>query len=297
MIETKLVIPNFFLVGAPKCGTTSLSLYLEEHPEVFVSDPKEPHFFSNDINNGGIKDLSGYLDCFKGAHGGCRTIGDTSTLYLYSKTAIQNIIKFNPKSRFIVMLRNPLEIAFSFHQLALKKFGETETDFEKAWDLQLERKQGNQIPKWCPDPTLLLYGDIAMLGSQVERLLDRVERKKVYFIIFDNLIKDTKTEYKKVLNFLSIDSNHYPDFIIYNKTQRIKYPSLFKRLFQFIWLKNKLGINKSFGIGKILMKYNIVDSLPPSINGKMRNRLSGFYKKDIELLSELINKDFSKWLL
>ena len=64
-----------------------------------------------------------------------------------------------------------------------------------------------------------------------------------------------------------------------------------------IWLKNKLGINKSFGIGKILMKYNIVDSLPPSINGKMRNRLSGFYKKDIELLSELINKDFSKWLL
>ena len=94
-MDTNTVIPNFFLIGAPKCGTTSLSLYLKEHPEVFISEPKEPHFFSDDINNGGIKDLTGYLDCFKGAQVECGIIGDASTLYLYSKNAIQNILKFN----------------------------------------------------------------------------------------------------------------------------------------------------------------------------------------------------------
>ena len=56
--------PNFFIVGAPKCGTTSLSVYLSQHPEILISDPKEPHHFSTDIENGGIRDLSKYLTCF-----------------------------------------------------------------------------------------------------------------------------------------------------------------------------------------------------------------------------------------
>ena len=182
--------PNFFIIGAPKCGTTSLSIYLAEHPNVVMSLPKEPHYFSTDIENGRITDQSKYLACFS-ANQNSSAIGDASTLYLYSKVAINNILAFNKDAKFIVMLRNPTEVAFSFHQLALKIFSETETNFEKAWYLQTERAIGNHVPKGCPDLKLLLYGEIAKFGFQVDTLLSKVNRHKVHFIYFDDFINKT----------------------------------------------------------------------------------------------------------
>ena len=181
--------PNFFIVGAPKCGTTSLSVYLSQHPEILISDPKEPHHFSTDIENGGIRDLSKYLTCFTNKNNP-KAIGDASTLYLYSKVAISNILEFNKDAKFIVMLRNPLEVAFSFHQLALKVFSETETNFEKAWHLQEDRAMGNNVPNGCPDFKLLLYGEIAKFGFQVERSLSKINRERVHFIYFEDFVKN-----------------------------------------------------------------------------------------------------------
>ena len=91
--------PNFFIIGAPKCGTTSMSVYLSSHPDIIISDPKEPHYFSDDINNGGIRDMKVYLDCFSSDDKKVNAIGEASTLYLYSKVAVPNILKFNKDVR------------------------------------------------------------------------------------------------------------------------------------------------------------------------------------------------------
>ena len=83
------------------------------------------------------------------------------------------------------MLRSPLEIARSFHQVSLKVFGETETDFSNAWFLQEARKEGYNLPISCVDKQLLIYGEIAKIGMQVERLLSIIPLDKIHFIFFD----------------------------------------------------------------------------------------------------------------
>jgi len=288
--------PNFFIIGAPKCGTTSLSIYLAEHPNVVMSLPKEPHYFSTDIENGRITDQSKYLACFS-ANQNSSAIGDASTLYLYSKVAINNILAFNKDAKFIVMLRNPTEVAFSFHQLALKVFSETETNFEKAWHLQEDRAMGNNVPNGCPDFKLLLYGEIAKFGFQVDRLLSKVNRHKVHFIYFDDFINKTDKIIQSVFNFLELTPNLQIDYQIHNKTKRIQYPQFTKMVNIALGVKKSLGIKSEFGIAARIHKKNITDGTPNQLNLSTLRMLADYFEKDIQTLSTLLNKDFSNWSL
>ena len=292
----KQLKPNFFIIGAPKCGTTSLSVYLSEHREIVMSHPKEPHYFSTDIENGRMTDQSKYLACFAQDKTPI-AVGEASTLYLYSKDAIQNILEFNPKAKLIVMLRNPTEVAFSFHQLALKIFSETETNFEKAWYLQTERAIGNHVPNGCPDFKLLLYGEIAKFGFQVDRLLSKVNRHKVHFIYFDDFINKTDKIIQNVFNFLELTPNLQIDYQIHNKTKRIKYPQFTKMVNIALGVKKSLGIKSTFGIADRIHNKNITDETPKQLSSSTLRVLADYFENDIQTLSNLLNKDFSKWNL
>ena len=130
--------PNLFILGAPKCGTTALRDYLGSHPEVFSCAPDEPHFFSTDLV-GRSTELSEkqYLrKYFSGVKKHHKIIIDKSTWYLYSKNAVSNILRFNPDSKFIVMVRNPVDMDYSLHSQLLWTGEEDISDFETSWHLQ-----------------------------------------------------------------------------------------------------------------------------------------------------------------
>jgi len=160
-----------------------------------MSVPKEPHYFSSDIHNGRVQDFDEYLHCFRINSKQAKIAGEASTLYMFSSVAIPEILKFNPTSKFIIMLRNPVEFVYSYYFVALNIFGETTTDFEAAWRLGFEREKGNKIPKPCPDPKLLFYHSIGKLGEQVSRLLGIIKRNQVHFIVFDQFISNTRHEF------------------------------------------------------------------------------------------------------
>ena len=286
--------PNFFIIGAPKCGTTSLSVYLSEHPEVVMSHPKEPHYFSTDIENGRMMDQSAYLACFAQDKPPL-AVGEASTLYLYSKDAIQNILEFNPNAKFIVMLRKPIDIVLSFHQVALNYFGETETNLETAWDLQIVRQNGKQIPKGCPDPQLLMYGEIAKLGAQVKRLTDQVKQDQIKFIYFDEFVNKTDKVYCSVLEFLKVNKNHTPSFENHNPTRPIKFNKLTKIVNQAVGLKKTVGIKKQFGVAKNIHTVNVKEGSPKQMNRALKTIMNVYFEKDIKLLSDLMNKNLSDW--
>tara|TARA_Y100000768_G_scaffold194258_1_gene145786 strand:- start:2670 stop:3557 length:888 start_codon:yes stop_codon:yes gene_type:complete len=287
--------PNFFIIGAPKCGTTSLYNYLNSHSQITMSHPKEPHYFSKDIENGGIRNKEKYIDCFSHGKRNAIAIGESSTLYLYSKVAVQNIYNYSRDAKFITMIRNPIEIARSFHQVALKVFGEIETDFQKAWLLEDNRKSGMNIPIGCIDPKLILYGDIAKLGQQVKRLLSKISSDKIHFVLYDDFKSSTESEYIKVLNFLNVDIELPHCFSSYNKTHRIKNEAITKITNYGSALKKKMNIKTKFNIADKIHKMNITDDpldyLPENFLLKMEN----FFKYDTILLSRLIKKDLSKW--
>src|SRR5581483_10303187 len=175
--------PDFFILGAPKCGTTSLAAWLAEHPDIYMSPEKEPHFFNTDHKRY-VTALEGYERLFEGASDRHAAVGEASVWYLSSEDAVANILAYNPAARFIVMLRNPVEMAPSLHEEQVFTGREEVRDFATAWDLQEARKRGHDLPRLTWEPKHLLYGDMCRLGAQLERLFSRVpaERVKMIFI-------------------------------------------------------------------------------------------------------------------
>ena len=131
--------PNFFIVGAAKCGTTSLYRYLRQHPDVFMPEQKEPNFFGSDLSYRFPRiSQARYLSCFAKAKGETR-IGEATTIYLYSEKAAEEIKAFSPEAKIIIMLRNPVDVLYSYHSQQLYSGNEDIPDFEEALRAEVDR--------------------------------------------------------------------------------------------------------------------------------------------------------------
>ena len=139
-LDRYLEVGSAFIIGAPKCGTTSYR-YLTLHPNIIMSIPKEPHYFS-DINNGRISELEMYLNCFNHVDEKGRIKAIVKPLRcIFIQNKIKNILRFNKNAKFIVMLRNPIDIVYTYHQVAMKvlvKHSQT----VNAWNLQKKKNAG-----------------------------------------------------------------------------------------------------------------------------------------------------------
>ncbi|MDN5865524.1 MAG: sulfotransferase, partial [Gammaproteobacteria bacterium] len=155
-------LPKFFIVGAPRCGTTAMSHYLSRHPQICFARPKEPHFFTSPLIVSGKASLRrDYIGRFFSHCGHAKPIlGEGSVSYLYSKEALEGIVQVNPQARFIVMLRSPVAMIQSYHARMLLLLQEDVRDFGEAWRLQSLRARGKRIPRTCGDPRCLQYGEI-----------------------------------------------------------------------------------------------------------------------------------------
>ncbi|MCP4260580.1 MAG: sulfotransferase domain-containing protein, partial [Planctomycetes bacterium] len=219
--------PTFFIVGAPKCGTTALSEYLRTHPNVFISNPKEPCYFSDDFpGQCYINSMEEYMGLFQNASKEHLAIGEGSVWYLYSSVAFRNIYRFNKNSKIIVMLRNPVDLVYSLHSELFHLGYEKEKNFAKAWRLQEVRQNGHNIPRYCKEKKFLQYAQIGKLGNQIERLLNIFPKKQIKFIIFDDFKTNTKKVYDDVLSFLEVPSDNKSNFL----------PKLENRRHKITWL-------------------------------------------------------------
>jgi len=206
--------PDFFIIGAPRCGTTSLSRYLMRHPQVCFSRPKETHYFAQLRGLPTEDELKcDYIDRYFAHQTAEQPLaGEGSVSYIHLPAAIEQILHFNPEAKFIAMVRNPLTMLPSYHQKMLFLLQEKEADFDRAWALQAERAQGRNLPGTCLDPRLLNYKEVASLGAQVERLFAMVGRERAHVIVFDDFTSDTLTVYRALLDFLELDYDGQTEF-------------------------------------------------------------------------------------
>jgi len=298
--------PNFFIVGAPKCGTTALAEYLRGHPRAFVTQPKEPHYFCTDFSYyyaPGHESLEHYLALYNDADDSHIAVGEGSVWYLYSHRAAEEILEFDPEARFIVMVRNPLEMVPSLHSQMLYMRDETEESFPRAWTLQQERRIGRSIPSTCRVPEFLQYGAAAKTGSQVERLLRVVPRGQVKIIVFDDFRADTGAVYAETLEFLGLPDDGRREFetVNANKEHRTK---LLARLTQrpprsLITIaqsvKRVTGI-KRLGVLDRIRQTNRRAATRQSLGPELANELRAYFAEDVALLGRLLDRDLSHWL-
>lgn len=299
-----MVRPSFFIMGAPKCGTTALSEYLGRHPDIGFSQPKEPMYFCTDFPDiRGVSSEAEYLaKCFGHCGDSHEMAGEGSTIYFYSCEAIPNILTFSPEARFIVMLRNPIDMIYALHAQRMLGLEEDVRDFELAWTLCETRASGSSLPKNCKDPRLIDYKMLGKLGIQLARIYSQVPPGRLKVILFDDLVRDSRSVYLEVLDFLGVEDDGKSLFPKVNGSKKVR--SLFLHAMSHKppeWLVRVLYHVKSvlrverLGIMSRIRGWNVVHESRQPLSMGMRKLLLEEYSEDIDRLALLINRDLSHW--
>ncbi len=211
--------------------------------------------------------------------------------------------EFNPDSKLVVMLRNPVEQVYAMHMQCYIMRYDTKTDFETAWRLQENRKNGKDLPNPCKVEQFLQYKEIASYGAQIERLLSIFPRDQVKFILYDDFKSKARPVYLDVLDFLGLEDDNRHEFPVGNPSQRYKIQWLGDFLLdQPRWLEIlKSWVKRIFRIKQLTMistsinKRNVEvgkrEPLPPDLITELKNE----FREDVARVSSLIQRDLSHW--
>jgi hypothetical protein len=205
-------IPDFFVVGHPKCGTTALYEMLRGHPQIFMPDLKEPQFFAGAHADGAPypaelpRTLPEYLALFAPA-GSQRRAGEASPSYLRSPTAAQRIAELSPDARIVAILREPASFLRSLHLQFVQAVIETEFDFAAALALERDRRAGRRTDARSYWPEALLYSEHVRYVEQLRRFHAVFEPEQVLVLIYDDFRADNQATVRRVLRFLEVDEH------------------------------------------------------------------------------------------
>ena len=290
-----MVKANLFLIGAPKCGTTSIAENLAHHPNIFMSNPKEPYYFEYDIGRG-IRTLKDYQKLFKDVNEKEIVVAEASTGYLYSECAVDEIIKYNCDAKFIVILRSPYEMAMSLYTHACRGGYENLNSFDEAWFAQPERSTLKNIPDGCVSYRLLMYRDRCAVGSQLERLFSKVEMAKIKVLFFDDLRDDSINLYEDIFAFLEVPSVA----LDHNKKSNQKRRSTFPLANKFIRYlgkgKRKLGLLSSWGLAHNVADFFSSRKFPDTdLNKSTIDSMILSFNPEIDIIESLSGRDLSHW--
>lgn len=300
-------LPNFLIVGAGKSGTTSLYHYLKQHPDICMSENKEPCFFVSDyykninpksINYENIQrrvvfNFSEYKELFNS----CSTQklrGESSVDYLYSyEIAIPNIKKYLGDIKIIIILREPVSKAFSnyTHQF---EFGNETLSFEDALAIEDERIKDGYSPATH-------YATQALYYAQVKAYLDNFSNVKV--CLFDDLKHDNISLAQDIYGFLGVDKSFIPDDDrTFNKSgvpkNRLLHTflmkeNIFKKILRPI-VRALVPSSKIQSVINNLRNRNLAYSL--KLETKTKEKLQKQFEEDILKLEQLIHRDLKEWL-
>jgi hypothetical protein len=299
-MEQNKSYPDFIIAGAPKCGTTSLYYYLQQHPNIFLA-PKEIHYFGKDLKiKNQLQDFSAYLNYFKA--GADKIKGDASVWYLYSQSAPQEIIEQIGKVKIIICLRNPVEMIYSLHKENIYNADENERDFEEALALEFYRKAGQKIPASARFHQCLLYRNNGLYSERIKNYLTVFGAENVHFVLAEDLKKNPAEETNKVLEFLGASplsslsaemqntSKAYGSLAVHQKFKTAKNweKQLIRILIPSKTIREKL-LHRIYNA-------NIQKGNKEEMSEDVKKELTLFFSDDVKKTAKLIHRDLNHWL-
>jgi hypothetical protein len=319
---------NFaFIVGAPRCGTTTMSRMLRAHPEVDVPFVKEPHFFTqHDLRGLSDSELRNrierdYLNHFFTKPEPPQRVGlDGSVSYLYTPERLEPVLRIWPDARFIVGVRDPMALLPSLHRRLIYIGDETLIRFEDAWAAVPDRAAGRRIPRSCIDPRLLRYDEAGRFATYVERLFATVGRERCLVVVFDDLIAEPSREHRRILDFLGLTPVELADVPAERESRGVRYPwlqRLLKRPPKILHpylagiqhrrrfldgggkhLANKEdgALGKALSLRKRILKWNDAERPRDPISNEVQQEIRLYFQDEVDRLGKLIGRDLSHWL-
>lgn len=296
-------LPDFLVIGAARAGTTALHSVLQQHPGIFMPDRKEPNFFAYegetlacqgpgaDYINNSVVDLDAYTALFADAPEAAH-LGEASPLYLYSEKAPGRIKHHVPDAKMIVILRNPIEQAYSHFMYATKQCIETETDFNTA--LRLENTRLAQA--WQP---LFGYSAFPRYGAQLARYFDLFPREQFLIRRYEDYQAAPDVFLRDVFDFIGVDADFIP-----NMGDKVNAGGVPKnQAFQDFLMKSN-PVTRAIGLvvpqrtrlklrdWLASMNMSAPEALSPAARAVLVERLSD----DIQALESLLDWDLTEWL-
>tara|TARA_B100000678_G_scaffold168878_1_gene140942 strand:+ start:51 stop:935 length:885 start_codon:yes stop_codon:yes gene_type:complete len=286
-MDRLVVEPNFFIVGAPKSGTTNISYYLMQHPQVFMPENLEPYYFARlDIPQNYEREIISnekkYLNLFKNTKS-CRAIGESSPVYLYCPHSALEIKNRFPNSKIIISLRNPIEIAYSEY-FSLKFMGfDKNASFNELLNSSEEQLTRNEFHI----DSLLEAG---FYSKHIKRFQEIFSKNQIKIIIFEEYIKNTIPTINSILSFLDIQKS-----IIFKTAPKgaYKIPRNFasqKLMNNFTFRKAAKFIIPTVARQKIGERFLVKESSRPPLKQNERQRLKEIYQDDVENLDKLLGR-------
>jgi hypothetical protein len=311
-------IPNFFIVGAPKAGTTSLYHYLDQHPDIYMSPVKEPNYFAAEIRPENFKELRGgteselralreylagpmaekrfggvitewddYLKLFRDVKKET-AIGEASVCYLWSKTAAQNIQAKIPNAKIIMILRDPVDRAFSQYLQSLTG-GRTRDSFRSYVETCLSQRNSQLDEfRFC-----LEFGEYC---DGIRRYLNRFPRENIHIVFYEDYQKQQSQVLAATFRFLGVDPTFTPD-----TRERQLRPRVPRSLALGYFLK-KWGLWRYVAeispsaIRSFLHRLAVRPRKDLAVGSRERELLLGYYQNDIRKLERLLDRDLTAWL-
>jgi len=294
--------PDFFIVGAPKSGTTAMYEYLREHPDLYMPERKELRFFGSDLD---VRDrhrltTAEYLAHFAEANGALR-VGSAYVWYLFSQAAAGEIADFSPGAHIIAMLRNPIDMLHALHGEHLSNGNEDLTDFTEALDAEPDRRQGRRIPPHAHLPAGLQYSSVPRYTEQLQRYADAFGRERLHVIIFDDFVADTGTVYRDALRFLDVGDEFRPtSFGVVNASKRTRSerfrhllarpPELPRRIIHHL-----VPARVRRAMYERAKRLNVAAQPRTAIPAATRERLRVGFADEVQRLSGFLDRDLSEW--
>jgi hypothetical protein len=304
-------VPDFFLVGHGKSGTTSMYEMLRRHPQVYMPDLKEPGFFAEELTvrppprpEGTPRTLGEYSALFESA-GPDQLAGEATALYLWSRTAAARIAESAPQARIVAILREPADFLRSLHLQFVQTYVETESDFARALALEPRRGEGDAIPRHTYWPLLLLYSEHVRYVEQLQRYHAAFPAEQIKVLIYDDFRADNEGTVREVLRFLDVDDTVAVEEVHAN-------PTVSPRSQRLNELVHAVGVGRG-PVSRIVkrsikavtpagprraafhgVQRGLVFGAPPPVDEELCRELRLRFKGEVELAGEYLKRDLVK---
>ncbi len=304
-------LPTFFIFGATKSGTSSLYFYLKQHPDVFMSGVKEPHFFGfepgssvREVRNGELRensyvitDEAEYRRLFRDA-GGAHALGEASVMYLYLEGAAERLRAGVPDARLVAVLRNPVERAYSAYLHLIREEDEPCRSFSGA----LDAEPGRIVAGWAP---LYHYQNMGFYARQLQRFYAQFPAEQFKIFLYEDLEREPERVIREIYGFIGVDPSFRPDISVRHNISGVPQNPLAHEAYRFLKrsgpVKNVVKRLlpeplRSRTKRRLLARIEANNLRKPPLSAEARARLIAAYREDIGELQELLGRDLSGWL-